>query len=75
MFVKVNGRYIRVEDDTEYKRQKARTARRIARLDEELQRQEAEKKRRGYCLDCHILLTQFGECSKCGTIWKFHHRS
>lgn len=75
MFVKVNGRYIRVEDDSEYKKQKAQTALRIARLDEELRRLEAEKKRRGYCLDCHILLTQFGKCSKCGTVWVFHRRS
>lgn len=47
---------------------------RLHALDARLKEAEAEKKRRGYCLTCHTLLTQNGKCNNCGAIWKFHTR-
>lgn len=47
---------------------------RLHALEAQAKAAEAEKKRRGYCLTCHLLLTQSGKCNKCGTIWQFHTR-
>lgn len=47
---------------------------RLHALEAQAKAAEAEKKRRGFCLDCGILLTQTGKCNKCGTIWQFHTR-
>lgn len=32
---------------------------------------EQDMKRRGYCLDCNLLLSINHKCPKCGTVWSF----
>lgn len=71
MYITVNRKTIWVDEERPVEERK-RIARIIQRQDKKLREIDAEKKRRGYCLTCHILLTQYGKCSKCGAIWKFH---
>ena len=71
MYITVNRKVIAV--DEERSPEERRRIASIMRANDKRQKAiENDKKRRGYCLDCHILLTVYGKCSKCGTVWSFH---
>ena len=73
MFITIDRKVVRVEDDSEEKLRKIRASKIMRAQDRRQKEIDAEKRRRGYCIDCHILLTQSGKCSNCGTVWKFHN--
>lgn len=72
MYITIDRKVIHLEDEkrSEDELRKARNA--IRMMEAKLAALEADKKRRGYCPDCHLLLTIHGRCGKCGSIWKFH---
>ena len=74
MYITIDRKVIRVEDDSTEIERKERARKSMRAQDLRLKTIEADKKRRGYCLNCHVLLTIHGKCGKCGTIWKFHGR-
>ena len=71
MYITIDRKVIRVEE--ERPEEELRRIRNMIRAQErKLLKIEADKKNRGYCLDCNVLLTITGKCSRCGTVWKFH---
>lgn len=74
MYITIDRKTIRVDDDSTEIERKERARKSWWAQEMKLRAIEADKKRRGYCLTCNILLPLSGKCSKCGTIWKFHDR-
>lgn len=71
MYITVDKKVISI--DEERTEEEIKRLRRFLRAQEKkLKEIEADKKRRGYCPDCHILLTIHHRCSKCGIIWNFY---
>lgn len=71
MFITVDRKVIRIDEErSEEELKRIRNAMRAQ--ESRLRKIEADKKSRGYCLDCHILLPITGKCSRCGAVWKFH---
>ena len=71
MYITIDRKVIHVDEErTDEERKRIRN---ILRAQErKLRELEADKKRRGYCPDCHLLLTISGKCSKCQTTWNFY---
>lgn len=55
----------------EEKREKQRAYRAMLTQERKEKERARELEQRGYCLDCHYLLTIHHKCPKCGTIWNF----
>lgn len=71
MYITIDRKVIRIDEEpTEEERKRVRNA--IIAQNKKLQKIEQNMKRRGFCLNCHTLLTIYGKCDRCGTIWKFH---
>lgn len=71
MFITIDRKTIRIDDDRN--EDELKRIRNMIRAEERrLQALEADRKRRGYCPDCHVLLTIHGRCSRCQIIWNFH---
>lgn len=73
MWLSVNSKTFRVEgtksEEDEIRR---RNRRAMYLLEKKEKERERDLEQRGYCLDCHVLLTIHHKCPKCGTVWGFH---
>lgn len=76
MWVTQNGKTFRVEGSkSEEDEIRDRNRRAMYLLNKKEKERERDIERRGYCLDCHLLLPLTGRCSRCGTIWNFHQKA
>lgn len=51
---------------------KKRMRRAMYAAEKKEQERQRDLDRRGYCLDCNLVLSLTHKCPKCGTIWNFH---
>lgn len=73
MYISINKKVIWVEGSEQEERElKSRSRRAMFRQEKLLREQEADRRRRGYCPDCHVLLSLSHTCSRCGTTWNFY---
>lgn len=56
----------------EEKKAKQRAYRAMLAQEKKEQERQRDLEQRGFCLDCHYLLSLTHKCPKCGTVWNFH---
>jgi uncharacterized metal-binding protein YceD (DUF177 family) len=71
MYITIDRKVITIDENrTDDELKRIRNA--IRAQERKLRQIEADKMRRGFCPDCHVLLTVSGKCSKCQSVWRFH---
>ena len=70
MYITIDKKVVHIEgSESEEKELKKRMRKAMYAAAKKERDREADIERRGYCMDCNLLLSMTHKCPKCGTVW------